>query len=217
MIGAVLFIPISVFKRRRSAAKKLAIGGAVAFVVGLILSPSAPPVNKSASDHVAKAKSDPATTTTPAEAVPKVDTEQQFVSLYRAVIAKAKPCDDATNVLGKSSKSRDMLTVYQAAKDGRDVCRDATIAIGKLEPPAGLKAEGKAATDKALKTCRNAYLYRQMGMEKAMQAADGDTRPSVISEMTDNMKTGSVGTLMCVSEFFAAASSSGLDADELQI
>lgn len=216
VIGAVMFIPIAVLKRRRPLAKKLMIGGAVAFVAGLILAPGKPDDKANAPVQATQAKSEPTPSPTPSDRSEKLATEQRFISLYHQVIAAAKPCDEATNTLGNAGKSRDMLTVYQAAKDGRDACRDATTEIGKFEAPDGLKADAKSATDKALNTCRNAYLYRQMGMEKAMQVADGDSRPSVVSEMVDNMKTGSAGTMLCVGELIGAASSAGIDIQKLK-
>jgi hypothetical protein len=43
VIGLIMFIPIAALKARRPLTKWLAIGGAVAFAVGLILSPTVPP------------------------------------------------------------------------------------------------------------------------------------------------------------------------------
>lgn len=215
VIGAVMFIPIAALKRRRRIAKILAIGGAIAFVIGLVLTPNPEKDGKPAPKQVASAKNDSAPTLASTEQAEKAAAQERFISLYHQVIAEAKPCDEASSVLQKAANSGDSLATYQAAKNGRDTCRAATMAMGKVEPPSGLTDAGEAATKKALGTCENAYLYRQMGMEKAMAVADGDNRPSAISEMIEHMKTGQAGTLLCVAQLLDAAVKSHINIKKL--
>lgn len=210
LIGAILFLPFASVRRHRSLAKKLTIGGAVAFVAGVSMSPPPPP-NKTGMKDTATAKTEAATTSAADTQAEKRAAQERFISLYHQVINTAKPCDDASGVLQKAANSGNTLATYQAAKAGREACQNAAIEMRKFDAPEGLNGEATAMTNKALTTCANAYVYRQMGMDKAIEVADGDNRPSVISEMIENMKTGQAGTMLCVGQLLEAASKSQID------
>lgn len=214
LIGVILFLPIASVRRHRSLAKKLVIGGGVAFVAGVSMSPPPPP-NKTGQKNAATAKNEAATTSVADAKAEKSAAQERFISLYHQVINTAKPCDNASGVLQKAANSGNTLATYRAAKAGREACQNAAIEMRKLEAPEGLDGEATAMTSKALTTCANAYVYRQMGMDKAIEVADGDNRPSVISEMIENMKTGQAGTLLCVGQLIEASAKAGIDVKKL--
>jgi len=214
IIGGLMFIPLPALRKRRPLAKKLAIGGLAAFIFGMAFGPKPAENTKTPS---ASTQAQPAVQPkpTPSPKDEHLAAQDAFITLYRQIINQTKRCDQASSALQKAANSGDTLATYQAAKEGRDACREATTTIGGYDAPDGLSDEAEEATTKAITTCENGYLYRQMGMEKAMQYADGDTRPSVMSEMIDNMKTGQAGTLLCVTQLFAAANKSGIDIKRL--
>lgn len=215
LVGAILFLPLASVRRHRSLAKKLVIGGAVAFIAGVSMSPPPPP-NKAGLKDTATAKNGAAGTSAADAEAEKLAANERFISLYHQVISTAKPCDDAAGVLQKAANGGNTLATYQAAKAGREACQNAAIEMRKLEAPEGLNGEATAMTNKALTTCANAYVYRQMGMDKAIEVADGDNRPSVISEMIENMKTAQAGTMLCIGKFLETSNNLGIDAKRLQ-
>ncbi len=219
IVGGLMFLPLRALKSRRPLAKKLAIGGGVAFIIGVIFTPTPPastksPASVATQEPGASASSTPSPSPTASD-VASAAAKDEFIQRYRQMLAAAKVCDEASETLGKAANSGSQLATYQAAQGGRDACRAAAGTIGELDAPEDLPDAGEAAFDKAKDTCRNAYIYRQLGMEKAMQAADGDARPSVVSEMQENMKTGQAGTLLCVAQWFDAAGKSGIDVKAL--
>jgi hypothetical protein len=138
-------------------------------------------------------------------------TKQSFVYLYQDVLAAVKPCDKAFDRLGQAAKTGAPLATYKAAKVGADACQEAATTIGKKSAPSQLSGAAAEKTEEALKVCRNAYVARQMGFEKAMAIADGDTRPSVMSDMEENMKQGQAGVLLCVGSLIEASGLVGVD------
>lgn len=54
IVGSLLFIPLSGLKPWRKVAKRLAIGGGVAFLVALIISPAAPPASIKPTEQAAE-------------------------------------------------------------------------------------------------------------------------------------------------------------------
>lgn len=215
IVGLVMFIPIPFFRTRRRLAKWLCLGGLGAFVAGMILTPG------SAGKHAAKntklvSKAGVSAPTSSRETPSTEEGKNAFVALYRQVLAAGEPCDKSITAIGAAAKTGDQYATYQVAKDGAAACREAATTIGSFSKPDGLTGEGEQAVEKALKICGNAYLYRQMGMEKAMQIADGDGKPSVVSEMSDDLKTGQTGVLLCVAGMFDASSKIGIDIKRLK-
>ena len=215
LVGIVMFLPLAAFKARRPLAKKLAIGGGVAFVAALILDPN-PPGDKVAAKVDPKPSPTAAAPSAPiASPQSSADGKERFVVLYRGVLSATKPCDAAVGRLGKVASSGDQYATYQVAKDGRDACRDTSTTIAGLDTPDGLTADAEAAVEKAVGECRDAYALRQSAMETAMQIADGEGRPSLVSEMSDQLKAAQGGVLVCVAHLFQAGSAAGVDLKRL--
>lgn len=208
--GLIMFLPTAYFRARRRLAVRLSVGGLIAFIAGLIMTPTPPKADK-----MPAASSSPITAPSPDSkpSAPAIDkgTQAEFIAMYRHIIETAKPCDKSVDALGKAAKTGNVYSTYQVAKDGAEACRDASTSIGEMETPGGLPSEAADAVGKAIEVCRNAYLYRQLGMEKAMQAADGDARPSVMSEMAENMKTAQHGVILCVAQLFMTSQAVGVD------
>ncbi|HEX8553412.1 MAG TPA: hypothetical protein VF695_01770, partial [Sphingomonas sp.] len=141
--------------------------------------------------------------------------KRAFVGQYRQLLVLAKPCDQAVTALAKAANSGDQYSTYEAAKHGDRVCRKTATTIGGMSASASTYGEDAKKIEKAISTCRSAYIFKQMGMAKAMAIADGDGRPSVVSDMSEDLKTGQAGALLCVAEFFAAGSKLGIDLKEL--
>jgi hypothetical protein len=211
MVGLIMFLPVAVFRARRTVAIWLTVGGIIAFAAGVIITPAPPQAGRASA---ATASAEP--TTKPAETTNGAESKAAFVALYREILSAAKPCDSSVAALRKAAGSGNPYSTYEVAKRGADACREAAMSINDMEAPAGLSAEGRDAVTKSIETCRSAYLYRQTGMEKAMQAADGDARPSVVSEMSENMKTAQSGVMLCVAQLFTASQAVGVDPKQLR-
>lgn len=212
IVGLILFIPVASLKPRRPFAKKLTIGGGVAFVVALLLDPT--PSNKPvAVASSATAQSDAAESVRAATRDDRA--AANMVASYRAFLAVAKPCDRAVNALADAASAGNQYATFSAAKDGHELCRETAMTVAASSPPDGLDADTRKAAAKAIEHCRDAYLSRQMAMEKAMAIADGDARPSAMVDFTDALKAGQAGLLLCVGEWFGAAGKAGVDPKEL--
>lgn len=221
--GLILFLPLRALRPRRPLAKKLAIGGAVAFVAGLIISPTPPPSSQQTAEREAVPEPTPSPTNSATLAVKPavqntgVPAEQKvaFTALYRSVIARAQPCDASVNQLSKAANSGNQMATYQAAKAGHDACLETVAELNDLDAPDGSSPEAEAAVDKALGICRNAYIHRQTAMTTAMEVADGDARPSKISSMSEDLKTAQLGVMLCVGELMSAAGKYEVDLKKL--
>jgi hypothetical protein len=223
LVGVVMFIPVQVFRARRRWALRLTFGGLAAVIFGLVASPPKPipetavkATAPSATPAIAASPSSPPKTAG-ASAVEKAkdasseQTKREFVELYRQVLKSGGPCDKAIGAMAIAAKTGDQYATYQVAKEGEEACGQASTAIQDLQVPSGLSNEAASAVEKGIKTCSSAYVFRQMGMQKAMQVADGDGKPSVVSDMVDNLKTGQTGVMLCVAELFEASSKVGVD------
>jgi len=215
IIGAILFF---VGKGRRPLAKKLLLGGAVVFVVALIMTPtppSTPAVAPAAKKTVAVAPAKPIIDQRPAKAVAAVDVKLGLLRQYKSVIDTVRPCDAAFKALAGAKGSQ--LALYQASKIGHDACGTSSKAVDAFDIPQGLSDKIQATQRKALATCATAYRFRERAFGKAMEMADsGDIRPSGMTEMQEDFKTGEVGVLLCVSQLIQAAGEAGIKADDLK-
>jgi hypothetical protein len=216
IVGLIMFLPV--FGSRRRLARGLTFGGLAAFIVAIVASPTPP---KTETSPVAAASPSPAAkaTSPAAEAVSKVgDKEGQaaFLALYRQLLETAKPCDKSVAALGKAAGTGNSYSTYQVAKDGAEACRSAYTAINRMETIEGLPSDGTEKLENALQTCGNAYLYRLMGMEKAMEVADGDDKPSVVSDMSEKLRLAQSGIMLCVAGFYETSAAIGVDSKQMQ-
>jgi hypothetical protein len=213
IIGAILFF---VAKGRRPLAKKLLLGGAVVFVVALIMTPTPPPASTPAGTKtVAVAPTKPTIDQAPAKSVAAVDPKPGLIRQYKSVIDTVRPCDAAFKALAGAKSSQ--LALYQASKIGHDACGTSSKAVDAFEVPEGLSDKVQATQRKALATCATAYRFRERAFGKAMEMADsGDIRPSRMTEMQEDFKTGEVGVLLCVSQLTQAAGEAGIKPDDLK-
>jgi hypothetical protein len=215
IIGAILFF---VAKGRRPLAKKLLLGGAVVFVVALIMTPTLPPTPASTpagTKAVAVAPTKPTIDQASAKPVAAVDPKPGLIGQYKAVIDTVRPCDAAFKALAGAKSSQ--LALYQASKKGHDACGTSSKAVDAFDVPEGLADKVQVTQRKALATCATAYRFRERAFGKAMEMADsGDIRPSRMTEMQEDFKTGEVGVLLCVSQLIQAAGEAGIKPDDLK-
>lgn len=215
VIGAILFF---VAKGRRPLAKKLLLGGAVVFIVALIITPTPPSTPASVpavTKTVAVAPAKPIVDQRPTEAEAAVDMKPGLIRQYKSVIDTVRPCDAAFKALAGARESQ--LALYQASKIGHDACGTSSKAVDAFEIPEGLSDKVQATQRKALATCATAYRFRERAFGKAMEMADsGDIRPSRMTEMQEDFKTGEVGVLLCVSQLIQAAGEAGIKPDDLR-
>ena len=213
IIGAILFF---VAKGRRPLAKKLLLGGPVVFVVALIMTPTPPPASTPAGTKtVAVAPTKPTIDQAPAKSVAAIDPKPGLIRQYKSVIDTVRPCDAAFKALASAKSSQ--LALYQASKVGHDACGTSSKAVDAFEVPEGLSDKVQVTQRKALATCATAYRFRERAFGKAMEMADsGDIRPSRMTEMQEDFKTGEVGVLLCVSQLLQAAGEAGIKPDDLK-
>lgn len=200
--------------RRRAALAICTLAGFIAIGAFAKVSPK----DTARTEKPGESKS--ATPSAPATAYPAASREEAqngLISLYRTVLETAKPCDASIGQMGKAASTGNQYATYDVAKAGAAACREAATAIREMEAPTGLSSDAAEATTKAIGDCGGAYLFRQMGMEKAMLVADGDGRPSLVSEMSENLKTGQAGVMVCVADFFVAAEKAGIDPKKMRV
>jgi hypothetical protein len=208
--GGVMFLPVRALRGHRRLAKWMAIGGGIAFVVGILLTPATPHA-----PDASPADAKPAVTqqgaTEKQEAEDQAATKREgFLTNYRATLQIAKGCDQSIDPVADAAKANDVIALYSAAKAGQEACQTAWLALGKIEAMSGDKEE------KAVDTCKNAYFLRQRAMETAMAIADGDAKPSNVVSFTEDMKTGQAGVMLCVAQWMEAGGAIGVKPENMK-
>lgn len=211
IIGLLMFAPTAALKPKRKLARNIALGGFVAFVFGLIISPTPPAatIGADASKPVT-ATSDTTVAVAPPDVKKLLEAEAQQV--WKAVIAAAEPCEQSSKKLAVASKTRDVYEMYPAATDGAAACRDASSQTRSLDPPHSAAGEVKAAFEKAIERCADGHLLRANAFEQVAKVLDGDARPSAVTEAQKSMEASSVSGMFCATEMFSAAEKGGLPA-----
>lgn len=152
----------------------------------------------------------------PSKASDKGSGSEALLANYRQVIELTKRCDPAIGAVGEAAKSGSSVAMYSAAKEGQARCQETWLAIGKLSPADGLPDAAQEKEKKALETCSSAYFLRQRAMETAMSVADGDAKASNIASLQDDLKNGQGGVMLCVAQYFEAATAAGIKPDALK-
>lgn len=141
--------------------------------------------------------------------------ESELSALFKKVIEYSTPCDENMNELAKVFQTGDIYNAYEAAKVTKKVCEYSWEQIGKLSPPEGLNEEAHEQAEETLDNCHLAMFTRIQFSEQAMEVANGDTRPSAISEATEKSKQGNEYSTMCAAGFFVISESQGINSDFL--
>jgi hypothetical protein len=209
IIGLLMFVPIPALKKRRPLAAKIALGGLAGFLFALFATPTGK------DGQAASAPPTSATAAAPEAKEAPIDTKKQLEgearNLWEAVLAAAKPCDRAADDVSTSAKSGDVYRLYGAAKRGEEACQNASTAIGDMKPPASAEEDGEAAFSKAIDQCSTAQFARVRAFGKVAEVADGNMRPSAVTEAKEMLETAGAGGLYCAAGFFDAAGKSGVD------
>lgn len=197
------------------------LGSVVAMGVGGALLPDpattpAKPADKPA-EKASKPEAKPAAPVVDAEAV-----KSQTLALWKQVVAATEVCDKANGTAGEvvgriSSGRASVYDGYNSAKQAEQVCRDATMTLGDLEPPAAVKGDTRQKFSKALENCQLAYVGKQMAMEKMAKILDGNMRPSAVAEFQETAQAAQSGALVCAAGFMTAADAAGVKIEDLKL
>ena len=150
----------------------------------------------------------------------RVKARDAFLVEYDKVLAAARPCDSATAAAGAAitalAQDGDVVGSYSQAKAARDSCDEAWSTMSAMDAPDGLSDSGEAAVAKAIETCGTAYFIRRRALEGLMTVLDGNTQPSQILAVKEDLEVSRTGPLLCVAEWFTAADKVGVKSDEMK-
>ena len=210
LVGVVMFLPFSFFKTRRKVAGMLAVGGLVAFIVGVALSPTPAPTTKGPAAVASVPPPDAAVAkATAGEAKRVLETETK--TLWASLLQAIEPCDRAAEQVAKTTKTGNIYEVYPAAKAGTEACGEASRAVEALSPPNSATGEVAAAFEKGLDACENGQQARTVAFSKLAEVADGDMRPSAVTEVKEYMQAAGAAGLVCAAGMLEAATKGGVD------
>ena len=133
------------------------------------------------------------------------------LTLWGGISEAAKQCDNANNAVIKVLETSNVFSAYEAADRGADICRETWSSIRELSVPSSVTGENKDKLEKALETCENAYLFRQMSLEKMRDMLDEGIKPSGLQAYKQDAQTAQMGVLACVGGVMQVAGELGVD------
>ncbi|MGO1303693.1 MAG: hypothetical protein ACTMKV_02790 [Sphingomonas parapaucimobilis] len=151
-----------------------------------------------------------------AEETKKKSGSTGFLNNYHTVLRLAATCDPAIGKVADAAKSRQVVEMYSAAKDGQAACQTAWLEIGKLQPSDDLPKVARDKEAEAIKICANAYFVRQRAMQTVMEIADGEAKPSKVVSAQEDMKLGEAGVMLCVARYIEASEPAGLKPEQMR-
>jgi hypothetical protein len=159
---------------------------------------------------------------------PKTDAAQEgsaqakvdLLELWKRVKSASGPCDRANSQVAEAlsglGKSHSVYDAYGLADKAHDACRQAWSDLDKLKVPASIGGEQAESLKKSLEFCANAYLLRQMSLDKMKTVLNGDMRPSALQDYKGDAEAAQAGVLACVAGMMGAGAKVGLDMKEFK-
>lgn len=211
MIGAIvgLILPVKAWRAQRRGLGITAISGLAAFIFGMVITPTPP----SASEATAQTATNVAPAVVSAEdpAVVKQKVTAQATTVWESILDLAKPCEAAGRKLASVSGSRNLYTMFEAAKAGEATCGEAASQTDALEPPAALNSDGRSAFKNGIAKCAQGHRVRQRAYARFAEVLDGDMKPSSVAEAKEYMETAAASGIFCAAGMFDAASKAGVE------
>jgi hypothetical protein len=152
---------------------------------------------------------------------PDKSAKADVMALWHKVKSASAACDKANmaalGAIEQISKGRgSVYTAYEIADRGHDVCRGSWSELDDLEVPDSVTGKPEDDLEKALGNCANAYLLRQMSLDKMRTVLNGDYRPSALQDFKGDASAAQQGVLVCVAGMMGAALETGVDLKEFK-
>ncbi|MES2339577.1 MAG: hypothetical protein V4537_15910 [Pseudomonadota bacterium] len=216
--GAVrYFLPRLRGQRRQS--RNIVLAGIGCFILAAVIVPKPTPeqlAERAAAD--AKAKAADAADARAADAAKavadkasKAKLQDEAAALWSNIVTEAKPCDNAGDRVASAARSGDVYRLYAVAKESQAACGSAVAATFQLKAPASAVGESKVAFENAIIKCGEAHSIKQIAFGKVADVADGNMRPSAVTEAREKLEVASGGGLYCAAAMMQAASKAGVD------
>jgi hypothetical protein len=131
---------------------------------------------------------------------------EEATAIWTQFETAARDCDQASDRVKAELQSPDgtPYSTYPLAKDAVYACDAATSAIFALEPPNGAPDALKEEFQTALSACYRAYRGKQNVFQRLTKVLDGDTRPSTMQAVQNEMQTAEGHMITCVPGLMAA-------------
>jgi hypothetical protein len=222
IMGAIgLVIPR--YRGRRNRPRNLILGAIAAVVTALILIPTEPPSPAEVKQIAGREKRDRLAAVASARqekleaakaaADQRAELRKETKQLWRSVVAASEPCDAASKIAANAASSGDVYRLYEAAKTAEDACRVAHYALRELDAPASSADHVEEAFESSISKCAEAALMKQIAYSKIAEVADGNVRPSAVTDARDSVEAASSGSLVCAAAMMAAAAKAGVGTD----
>lgn len=136
-------------------------------------------------------------------------------SLMNEISLAAKPCDNIGKQFATASENPDMYEWYRLANAGAKACDTAAADIQLIQPGNTFSQDGKKKLKIARDNLATAYLHKAESFEKIKIVANGDMRPSAISEATEAIETSSSALVIASAALMINMQEEGVDISTL--
>lgn len=144
-----------------------------------------------------------------------------MIAFGRNLYTAMSPCDQTGKALaaaaqGMTNGTASVYEVYDAAKEANEGCAESSTNIGKVTVPDNLPDDVQKSAKATIRICETASLSKMRAASTMMEIADGDGRPSKVTEMREEAERGQTALLACVAELFVTGDMVGVKAQELK-
>jgi len=219
----IIFLPFIfawfLLRKGHSTFGRLLGFGWMAFILFLIFVPRSslpPPATQQEQTQDAENQATaPQTAPTPqAPTGPSAEARAAFEETHNRFMGLANRCDSAWGVMTDAAGSNDAYAAYTAADRGSDICRDVSLAMGRLEFSNLIERDTRRALNRAVDECSLAMVGRQTAMDQAARIFDGNVRPSAVDEFQQRAGFAQQQTIQCMVQYIRAATDAGYEIPE---
>lgn len=217
-LGVVsLFRPIEALKiANRKTATFVLLSSVVSCGVGGSLMP--PPKEEPAkitNTQVMAAKGTQPSSPDKPDVDPQATAKKDILALWSSVKSASADCDQANSkvadALGALGRSTTIYVAYENADRAHRICGQTWSELSNLEVPGTVQGDVATELEEALKNCRDAYLLRQMSLDKMKTVLNGDMRPSALQDYKQDAEAAQSGVLVCVAGMMGTGFKAGID------
>ncbi|WP_298331116.1 hypothetical protein [Asticcacaulis sp.] len=140
---------------------------------------------------------------------------KQAQAFMQDVIAAASPCDKLSLEVARATEAMDMVEIYRTSRNAERVCSEARSEFNSIQLPSYLTSEGRKNVREGLTQMSNAYDQRAYGYSKLKQAADGDLRPSVVTDAQEAMEGVQGQVISAIATLYMALGADGADPEKI--
>jgi hypothetical protein len=137
--------------------------------------------------------------------------QASFQQTHTVFMRLADRCDTAWSAMTDAIGTNDPYVSYRAAQRGSEVCRDVSLALGRLEFSNPIERQTRQALNRAVEECSYAMFGRKTAMDQAAQIFDGNMRPSAVEEFRQRAERAQQQTIQCMVQYIGAATEGGYE------